>query len=122
LEYRWNNKNLNVEKVVTKAEQFLKDRNFIINREESENSVKFDGVKRREKYEVRSVEIVISWEPQELSVKFEVGDHLKPIMHLGSLISVWGGGSLVLKELKAAEQYRRLEDEFWREMEEIVSA
>lgn len=107
--------------VVAKTERFLRDRNFIISRDEGENSVKLAGVRRREKYDVRLVEITISWSPEELSVKFEVADHMKPILQLSSLISFWGGGSVILKELKTAEHYRKIENEFWREIEKIVS-
>lgn len=121
MECRWQNRNLDVNNVVVKTEQFLTLRGFIISREEGKNSVRFVGVRRREKYDVRVVEIMISWSPQGLSVRFEVGDHLKPLLHLSSFMSLWGGGSVVLKELKVTEHYRRLEDEFWREMEEIVS-
>lgn len=121
MEYRWQNRNLNVKNVVAKTERFLRDRNFIISRDEGENSVKLAGVRRREKYDVRLVEITISWSPEELSVKFEAADHMKPILQLGSLISFWGGGSVILKELKTAEHYRKIENEFWREIEKIVS-
>lgn len=121
MEYRWQNRNLSVKDIVAKAEQFLKDRGFTISRNESENSVKVAGVRRREKYDPRLVEIVISESPNELSINFEVGDHMKPLLQLSSIISFWGGGSAVLKELKTSEYYRKIEDEFWREMEQIVS-
>ncbi|MGD0029368.1 MAG: hypothetical protein ABSC91_10570 [Candidatus Bathyarchaeia archaeon] len=120
MEYRWQNRNLKVENVIAKAEQFLRDRKFVTRKEEGENRVRLIGVARKEKYDVRLVETVISWSPEELSIKFEMSDHLKPILHLGSLMSFWGGGSLVLKELKTNESFRKLEEDFWREMEEVV--
>lgn len=121
MEYRWQNRNLDVKDVVAKAEQFLRDRGFTISVSGSGNTVKVAGVRRREKYDARLVEIVISGSPKELSIKFEAGDHMKPLLQLSSLISFWGGGSAILKELKTTEYYRKIEDEFWREMEKIVS-
>jgi hypothetical protein len=120
LEYLWKNRKIEVESVIAKAEQFLRDRDFIIRREKGENSVKLTGVRRREKYDVRLVEIAISWSLEDLSVKFDVGDHMKPILRLSPFISFWGGGPIILKELRAAEQYDKVEDEFWREIERII--
>lgn len=122
MEYRWLDRSSNAEEIVAKTEQFLRDRGFIISKEELENSVKLAAVSHRKKYDVSLVEVVISWSSKELSVRFEVGDRLKAISQFNPLISFLGGGSIVLKGLKTAEHYRKLEEDFWREIEEIVSA
>lgn len=121
MEYRWEKKKLNVQNVVAKAEHFLRNNEFTIKREDGESCVKLIGVRRKQKYDVGLVEIVVSWSQEGSSVRFDVNDHFRPILHFGSLFSFWGGGSLVLKELKVAEAYRKLEEEFWREIEETVS-
>jgi len=122
LEYRWKNSKLDVKSAVDTAQKFLRNRGFIISSEEGENSVKLTGATRREKYDVRLVKITISRSKDELSIKFEAGDRMRPILRFSSVFSVWGGGAIVLKELKTAEQYDKIEEEFWREMEPIVSA
>jgi hypothetical protein len=120
VEYHWQSRNIKIENIIAKAEQFLRDQKFVTRKEEGENRVRLIAVARKEKYDVRLVETVISWSPEELSIRFEMSDHLKPILHLGSLMSFWGGGSLVLKELRTNERFRKLEEDFWREMEEVV--
>jgi hypothetical protein len=122
LEYRWKNRKLDVKKVVDGAQKFLRDRGFITSREERESSVRLVGARRKEKYDVRLVEITISQSQEELSVKFEAGDRMRQILKFSSVFSLWGGGSIILKELKTAEQYDRIEEEFWGEMETVLSA
>ena len=108
--------------VVDGAQKFLRNRGFITSREEGESSVRLVGARRKEKYDVRLVEIIISQSQEELSIKFEAGDRMRQILKFSSVFSLWGGGSIILKELKTAEQYDRIEEEFWGEMETILSA
>jgi hypothetical protein len=122
LEYRWRKTKLDLENVIDGAQQFLRGRGFIVRREEEKSSVRLVAARRKEKYEVGLVQILISQSKEELSIKFEAGDRMKPLLKFSSVFSLWGGGSIILKELKITEQYERLEEEFWREMETIVSA
>jgi hypothetical protein len=37
------------------------------------------------------------------------------------MISFMGGGFLVKRELEASEFYQKLEDDFWKDIEEVLS-
>jgi hypothetical protein len=121
LEYRWQNKNLNIKSIATEAEQFLLKRRFAVAKEESESTVELVGLYRDEKHETRRITITISKLLADLSVKFDAGEDLQPILRYGALLHFLGGGLILSRKLRVAEFYQKIENEFSTEIDAIVA-
>ena len=101
-------------------ELFLQSRKFKTKREDSENSCEILGILRTPENETRRVIATVSGTPNNLTVDLEVGDQTQSMLKFSSLISFFGGGSLLLKKQKSAEFYEKFEEEFWNHIESEV--
>jgi len=121
LKYQWIDKKIDRDSLVTAIESFLHARDFQMRREDSVDSCKILGIFRTSEDEIRRVVVTVSGTPNSLAVELITGDQTHSILKFGSLISFFGGGSLLLKKQRSADFYQKFEDEFWHHLESKVS-
>jgi hypothetical protein len=96
------------------VESFFKDRGFSVSTFTSADTIEFYISKGTSK---PLVEVTLKLESGCVVVDFDV---YKYSVGLSSLLGFFGGGFFVLKNLKALEFLGRIEDDFWRELNEYL--
>lgn len=120
LKYRWIGRNVDIDQLVEAIIVFLKGKKFKIRRDDLESSSRVLGIHRTPEGEIRRVAVTISGSPQDLIVELKVGDDPSLLLKFSSMISLFGGGLLLVKKRKIADFYQKLEDEFWRYVERRI--
>jgi hypothetical protein len=121
LEYRFINRKTDLDRILEEIERFFQKRDFRTRKELSDNTVHLAAFKHSAKGDSRRVEVEISREPDCLAIKFVTEKNPLLTSPMNSMVSFMGGGFLVKRELEASEFYRKLEDDFWKDVDEVLS-
>jgi len=121
LEYQWTGKRVGLKVLKEKIEELLRKQKFNVKRKDDSKGTYLHGVSHIKGNNAKHVSIKIFGTPDDFTVKFEGGERLKEVLKISSLIYYLGGGLVLLKAHKTAELYKQLEEEFWRNMDKIVS-
>jgi hypothetical protein len=121
MEYRFVDKNVDLPKTLEKIEHFFQARNFKTRTETADNTARLVALVRLAKEGTRRVEIIVTQKPNCLSINF-VNEKNSFFSPMNPFISYMGAGFLVKRELEASEFYQKLEQEFWDNIEPVVSA
>lgn len=118
---RWIGKTVNLHSLAESAELFFREKQFKTRLDESSERLEVNVVLRKD-YEVRSVTVSIYGRPEDFVVDFTAaGEDARSLLKLKSMMSLFGGGALLLRPYRSLEFYQRLEDEFWTHMQSAVS-
>jgi hypothetical protein len=122
LEYSIKNKKISAENVAGRLKEFFKEQNFETKTDNSNGNIYIVAHQNSANRRSRKVKVIISKNPNGLTVKFEAAtiSPFKLPMYV-SLIPLFGGGMLLKKELESNEFYQKLEEQFCRKLDEIVS-
>lgn len=107
--------------MLEKVEQFFRNRNFKTRTEPTDAAAHLVALLHLAKEGTRRVEVIVTQNPDCLSISF-VNEKNSFFSPMNSFISYMGAGFLVKRELEASEFYQKLEQEFWDNVEQIVSA
>lgn len=121
MKHKWIGKNVNLKSLAETIAYFLETKKFEILRENPEGSYQIFGIFRSPENEIRSVQVCISGTPNDFTIQLTAGEQARSILKFGSLISLFGGGLLLLKGHQSAEFYEKFEEEFWSYVEGKVS-
>lgn len=121
MKYKWIQKDVDLEKITGGIEDFLKSKKFKTHRNDDKGQHRILGIYRTPEGSFRKVIATVSGTPESFTVELEAGEQTSAILKLGSLISLFGGGGFIVKGHEAADFYRKIEDEFWRFAQTIVS-
>jgi hypothetical protein len=116
---RWVDKNVDLEQLSRRLEQFFKDQGFETTAERSTAGCAISGHLRVEN-RFRSFLVNITGNPEDLTVEFLAEKEGKLSLLVGPLATMFGGGVFVLDRLKRREFYEKLESGFWLFTEELV--
>ena len=116
--YRWINKNVNLELLAQEVEDFFKEKGFKTryDKKNQEEYAVYTIVKQEKRQ--KAVTARIHGKPNDFYIEFPADNH--SFSTFGSLTSMFGGGFLILKELKDKDFLRKLEDDLWVYLENIV--
>lgn len=122
LEYQWKNKKVDIDNVAVRLEKFFREQNFETEIDKSNDNVCIVAHRRLSSERSRKVKVTISQKINSLTVKFETAaiSRFKSPIYV-SLVPLFGGGMLLKKELESSEFYQKLEENFRRKLDEIVS-
>lgn len=87
---------------------------------ESNDQKKIVGVLRHAEGRKRVI-VAIAGKPDDLTVDFIAGETAQLVGRFASLVTYFGAGALELQSLKEKEYYQKLEDEFWKYLEDFIS-
>jgi len=69
---------------------------------------------------VEKIKVKVFGNPDDFTVEFVAGSRSQNFVRYGTLLSLIGGGFLVLKGLKSLEELEKLEKEFWSFVHDAV--
>ena len=121
MEYRWVGRKINIKSATEKIEQFLRERNFNVEKNENSEAIYLTATQHLRDNTAKHVIVKISKTSKDFSVKFEGEQTPRFALEASSLLIFLGGGLILRKELKSAEFYKKMEEEFWKRVEEIVA-
>ena len=119
LQTRWLNKNVDLEGLSKRIEEFYKSKGFEVLVEGSKDAFRVVGVLRVGD-KLRSSYVGINGNPNDFTVEFSGGQMGRFSQFLSPLITMFGGGVLILERLRSQEFYEKLETEFWAFVEHVV--
>jgi hypothetical protein len=64
--------------------------------------------------------VIIRGTPDDFTIETTATEDEDRAVKVGLMTSIFGGGSLVLRNIKAREQMEKMEREFWGTIEETV--
>jgi hypothetical protein len=102
-----------------RIEEFFKSKGFEVLVEGSEGDFKVVGVLRVGD-KLQSSYASINGNPNDFTVEFSGAQNSRFSQLLTPLITMFGGGILILKRLQSQEFYEKLETEFWAFVEHAV--
>jgi hypothetical protein len=116
---RWVDKNVDLEQLSRRLEQFFKDQGFETTIERCKAGCTISGHLRVGR-QFRSFLVSITGSPKDLTVEFLAEKEGRLSLLAGPLITMFGGGVFMLDRLKRREFYEKLESGFWLFTEELV--
>jgi hypothetical protein len=113
------NKSVDLEGLSKHVEEFYRGKGFEVVVEGSKDSFKVVGTLRvRDK--LRSSYVSIKGNPDDFTVEFFGSQMGRFSQFVTPLITMFGGGVLILERLRSQEFYEKLETEFWVLVEHVV--
>ena len=120
MKYRWFNRGIFIPEVEKAAESFLKQSGFRISQFEDGEFKRIVGSLHNSQGHKKAV-ITIEGLPDDFTVEFAAGAAADAMSKLAMMTVFFGGGALGLKSFKTREYYEKLEDNFWKHMEEKLA-
>lgn len=121
LKYQWFGKNVDLNLLTESVKSFLKAKKFTVRQHNALELNHVIGTYCSADGEVRTVVVKISGTPKDFTVELTVAVEYQSILKLSSFFTFFGGGALMLKELRSVEYYQKLEEKFWAYVERQVS-
>ena len=119
MEKRWQDHNVNLRLLAQMVKNYFVQRNLKI-----EETVLEDG------YSVSVIipqlrasgvmRVIIRGRREDFTVETRATEDQDKAIRVGLMTSIFGGGSLVLRNIKVREQMEKMEREFWGTIEEMV--
>jgi hypothetical protein len=122
MQSRWIRKNIDLKLLCEILERFFEDKGFLTNMQCSsdEDEYKIIAVPKSVHNLREHVEVIVRGEPNDFLVVFEAGRRSRSFVKLGWLTSSLGGGWLLSRGLKSLEVLQKIEEDFWRFLDEKI--
>lgn len=120
MKYRWCNRGIAIPEIEKAVESFLKQSGFGIFQYEDGKFRRIVGSLHNSQGYKRAV-ISIEGRPDDFTVEFAAGAAADAMSKLAMMTAFFGGGALGLVSFKTREYYEKLEDRFWKHMEEKLA-
>jgi len=117
---RWIRENVDLDLLCQSVSHFLEEKRFVLKLEKLKNELRVYGWPL-DREEGGPVLVKIYGNSNDFTIEFVPGESFRGLRILGPLYSLFGGGSLWLRELRAREFFERLEEQFWVAVDEAVA-
>ncbi len=121
MQRQWTGKGVDLALLSEGVEDFLKDRGFLTEKEESAGEHKILWVSPNARDMRNAMTVRIFGNPNDFRVEIIASERTSGPIRLGLLTRLFGGGYLVVRGLRAKEALEKLEREFWVYVEERVA-
>jgi hypothetical protein len=120
MERRWHMKNVDLDLLVFRIGDFFKENNFEVIGEETSINYRILA-KNSPSYRLLGlVEVTIEGTPADFVLKLELSGTKKRFAVYSTLLTMFGGGYLVLQEVESDEAWEKLNKQFWPYVENMV--
>ena len=121
MQERWVGKNVDLPLLSERIVNFFKDKGFKIANDWSASEHKISARPQRGLGILGRVIVRILGNANDFLIEFSTSGHSDSAIKLGSVTTMFGGGSLILRGLKSQEALKKLEKDFWTYTEETVT-
>lgn len=122
MQSRWIKKNINLRLLCEVLEGFFKNRGFLTNMQCSSEEYKITAVPRSVHDLCEHIDVLIRGKPDDFLVVFESGRRSRSFVKFGWLTSFLGGGWFLSKGLKSLEALEKIEEDFWRFLDDKIDS
>jgi hypothetical protein len=112
---QWLEKNVDLSRLTERIRPFFNEKEFKVTVEETQEGYVIQAKNRIPNLKLE-VNVEILGEPNDFTVEFSTGSkggHFSPLMIVGYLTAMFGGGYLISKEAEKREALDMLEKDFW---------
>lgn len=119
---KWKTRNVDLALLTDSIENFFKQKNFEVVKEEKKKSYRIFAV-YSPYFEINDcINVTIEGKTDEITIKFELNAEKEKTSYLPTmLVAMLGGGYFLSQQFKVEEDLMRLEKEFWRYAENAIS-
>lgn len=117
---RWVGKDLSIEWLLELVEGFFQSRGFKTFLKESSGEHMFSALPPKGSDIREAINLEISISPDSFEICFMRGGKTDSSIKLGMLTTLLGGGGILLRGLRSRESVDRLENDFWRFLNEKI--
>lgn len=122
---QWVGNNIDLSKLSRRIEDFFKGSGMEVRMQETSKGYKFDVASTGPAMTRLRIGVRILGHPNDFSVEFmpgyKAGGVFSPAMVAGYIMSIFGGGVFLLRDVKLQESLDKLERSFWEHMDRQVA-
>lgn len=119
---KWKTRNVDLALLTDSIENFFKQKNFEVVKEENKKSYQIFAVYSPYFKINDCINVTIEGKTDEITIKFELNAEKEKTSYLPTmLVTMLGGGYFLSQQFKVEEDLIRLEKEFWRYAENTIS-
>jgi hypothetical protein len=118
--YRWKGVNIDLSSVANIAREFFETQGFKTRIDESENERTVLAVKHVND-ESKTFFVKVHGRRDDFYVEFSTSKLGHSLAMLGPLVTLFGFGAVVRKEMNRSDLFRNLEDDFWAYVDDAIA-
>jgi hypothetical protein len=120
MEKRWVKRNVDLELLSEALADFWAERGFKLRMERQAREYRICALPKYPHDVCEKVDVLITGDSNDFVVKLVSGSQSRLFVRFGSLTTIFGGGSFLLRGLKSEEMLEKLETEFWTYVETMI--
>jgi len=122
---KWRGNNVDLNRLTEGIKQFFTQGQFETTTEKSNDGYKIEAVSQKILNVQLKITVDIYGKPEDFTIEFTADKNrkgtLSPSKVLGYIAGVFGGGSLLLSDIKLREAVEKLETAFWEHVDRQVA-
>jgi len=118
MEKRWQNHGVSLQQLAQTIKNYYLRRNFKVRETILENEYSMEIILAGQVSSVMGINILGT--PDDFKIETKVAKEEDRAVKVGLMTSIFGGGSLILRNIKVREQMEKMENEFWGTIEETI--
>jgi hypothetical protein len=119
MEKRWQNLGVNLQRLAQTVGNYYLRRNLKLKETALEDGYSIRVI-QTELRASGAMSIIIRGKPDDFTIETRATEDEDRAVKIGLMTSIFGGGSLVLRNMRVREQMEKMEREFWSTIEETV--
>lgn len=119
---QWTHHNIDLQRLSKAIENRYAKKNLKIKTTPFENGYQIRIVDTELRAQAAIMDIIIRGTRDNFTVETKATEYEDDAVKLGLSTSIFGGGNLILGNIKAREKLEKLEQEFWMIIEETIAA
>ena len=121
MQSRWVNKNMDLASLSTQIIFFFEERRFRVERKKLKKGYQIECRPEVVDDLIKGVTVKILGEPNDFAIEYQDMEQTHTVTMLGRIMSLFGGGILVLKGLKSQEAQKKFENKFWSFIDKTIA-
>jgi len=119
---QWKNHNINLQQLAETLQNHYTKRNIKTKTLTLKNGIQIRAVITGLRAQTAIMDITIRGTPNNFTIETKATEYEDEAVKLGLSTTIFGGGNLILGNIKAREELEKLENEFWTTIEETIAS
>ncbi len=121
MQKQWKNDNIDLKRLAEAVQNQYTRRNLTMKTTNLKNGYRIRIILKT----IRNppvMDIHITGTPNDFTIETKAAEYEDEAVKIGLFTQIFGGGNLILGNIKAREEEQKLENEFWTKIEETIAA